>query len=192
MEQLNDYSVAIDQVESIDQLEMMELTKEKRKQREDLLDVAEIAELRSGNGALGWIASQTRPDVAFYTSKIAQAMGMPRIKDVLLYNKAVRLLKESRDEKLYFVAGIDYDSAEIVGFSDAAFANVDDAKLGADVRSQCGNCVVLAAPGLSEGSVASHVLMWESSSAKRVVRSTLAAEAYAASETAEALSLIHI
>ncbi len=75
-------------------------------------------------------------------------------------------------------------------FSDAAFANADDAKLGADVRSQCGNCVVLAAPGLSDGSVASHVLMWESSSAKRVVRSTLAAEAYAASETAEALSWI--
>ena len=190
VEQLNDYSAAIDQVESIDQLEMMELTKEKRKQREDLLDAAEIAELRSGNGALGWIARQTRPDVAFYTSKIVQAMGMPRVKDVLLYSKAVQLLKESRDEKLYFVAGIDYDSAEIVGFSDAAFANVDDAKLGADVRSQCGNCVVLAAPGLSEGSVASHVLMWESSSAKRVVRSTLAAEAYAASETAEALSWI--
>ena len=33
-----------------------------------------------------------------------------------------------------------------------------------------------------------HTLMWESSSAKRVVRSTLAAEAYAASEAAEALA----
>ena len=115
---------------------------------------------------MGWIARQARPDVAFYTSKIAQAMGMPRVKDVLLYSKAVQLLKESRDEKLYFVAGIDYGSAEIIGFCDTAFANVDDAKLGADVRSQCGNCVVLAAPGPVEGSVASHVLMWESSSAK--------------------------
>eukprot|EP00969_Alexandrium_andersonii_P068549 3024170-Alexandrium_andersonii.AAC.1 len=36
--------------------------------------------------------------------------------------------------------------------------------------------------------VAAHSLLWESSSAKRVVRSTLAAEAYAASEAMDALS----
>ena len=110
VEQLDDYSVAIDQVESIDQLEAIDLTKEKRKQHDDLLDAAEISELRSGNGALGWVARQTRPDVAFYTSKIAQAMGMPRVKDVLLYNKAVHLLKESRDEKFLFMTGIGYAS----------------------------------------------------------------------------------
>ena len=153
-----------------------------------MLDADEVSELRSGNGALGWVARQSRPDAAFHTSKVAQAMGMPRVKDILLYNKAVHMLKESRDQKLTFAAGIDYSSAELVAFSDAAFANVDDDRLGSDVRSQCGVCVLLASPGIADGPVIAHTLLWESSSAKRVVRSTLAAEAYAASEAAEALA----
>ena len=124
VEQHDDFSVTIDQVESIDQLETIDLTKEKRKDPEIALDAAEISELRSGNGALGWVARQTRPDVAFYTSKIAQSMGMPRVKDILAYNKAVHMLKESRDQKLIFAAGITYDSAELVAFCDAAFANI--------------------------------------------------------------------
>jgi len=188
VEQHDDYSVSIDQVESIDSLETIDLPKDKRKNTETLLDAAEISELRSGNGALGWIARQSRPDVAFHTSKIAQSMGMPRVRDVLLYNKAVHMLKESRDHKFDFAAGLDYDTAEIVAFSDASFANIDDEKLGQDVRSQCGVCALLVSPNIASGPVVAHILLWESSSSKRVVRSTLAAEAYAASEAAEALA----
>ena len=69
----------------------------------------------------------------------------------------------------------------------AAIANVDDPQLGDSVRNQCGVHVALASPGVMGAPVTAHTLLWESSSAKRVVRSTLAAEAYAASETMEAL-----
>ena len=186
--QAKDFSITIYQVESIDQLETMDLPKERRKNPQSLLDAMEISELRSANGALGWVARQSRPDVAFHTSKIAQGMGMPKVKDILLYNKAVHMLKESRDHKLVFAAGVNYADAELVAFCDAAFANIDDHKLGDDVRSQCGVHVVLASPGIADGPVVCHTLLWESSSAKRVVRSTLAAEAYAASEAAEALA----
>ena len=182
------FVITIDQVESIDQLETIDLPKIRRQDPHALLDAAEISELRSANGALGWVARQSRPDVAFHTSKVAQAMGMPKVKDILLYNKAVLMLKESRDQKLVFCDGVNYADAELVAFCDAAFANVDDPKLGDDVRSQCGVHIVLVSPGIGDGPVASHTLLWESSSAKRVVRSTLAAEAYAASEAAEALA----
>ena len=113
--------MTIDQVESVDALETIDLTKEKRKDPLTVLDAAEISELRSANGALGWIARQSRPDVAFYTSKVAQAMGQPKVQDVLFYNKAVHMLKESRDHRLIFATGVDYDQADLVAFSDTAF-----------------------------------------------------------------------
>ena len=190
VEQHDDFSVSLDQVESIDSLETIDITKEKRKNPDTLLDASEVSELRSGNGALGWIARQSRPDIAFHTSKIAQSMGMPRVSDILLYNKAVHMLKETRDQKFNFVTGLDYNTAEIVTFSDAAFANIDDDKLGRDVRSQCGVVALIVSPNILNEPVVAHILLWESSSSKRVVRSTLAAEAYAASEAAEALAWI--
>ena len=49
-------------------------------------------------------------------------------------------------------------------------------------------CSALASPGIAARPVLSHILLWESSSAKRVVHSTLAAEAYAASGAAEAIA----
>eukprot|EP00969_Alexandrium_andersonii_P333930 14757678-Alexandrium_andersonii.AAC.1 len=89
------------------------------------------------------------------------------------------MLKESREQKISFVGGLDYEQAELVAFYDAAFANVDDPKLGDSVRSQCGIHVMLASPGAMGAPVAADSLLWEPHSAKRVVRSTLAAEAYA-------------
>ena len=110
--------------------------------------------------------------------------------DLDLLNKAVHMLKETRDQKFNFVTGLDFNTAEIVTFSDAAFANIDDDKLGRDVRSQCGVVALIVSPNILNEPVVAHILLWESSSSKRVVRSTLAAEAYAASEAAEALAWI--
>eukprot|EP00969_Alexandrium_andersonii_P142360 6294523-Alexandrium_andersonii.AAC.1 len=68
------------------------------------------------------------------------------------------MLKESREQKISVVGGLDYEQAELVAFCDAAFANVDDPKLGDSVRSQCGVRVALASLGVMGAPVAAHSL----------------------------------
>ena len=83
-------------------------------------------------------------------------------------------------------AGLGAD-VSILAWADASFANVEG------VRSQCGHITSLTrSPRLySEGRFDTGcIILWQSSTVKRVVRSTLAAEAYGISEGIETVQWV--
>ena len=106
-------------------------------------------------------------------SLASQAMGNPKVKDVIDLNKAVKMLKESADFKWRFKPSeITLDNCVVFVCADSSFANVEGHK------SQCGFVMGLTLETIPNGEL--HpvmILETSSSSIKRVCRSTLAAEA---------------
>lgn len=121
---------------------------------------------------MGWIARQTRPDVMVNVSIASQSMGHPCVRDVIELNKAVKMLKESADFKWCFKpSAITLENCVVFVCADSSFANTEG------LKSQCGYIVGLTLPELKYGKE-TPVLILEanSTSIKRVCRSTLAAE----------------
>ncbi|CAE7470653.1 RE1, partial [Symbiodinium pilosum] len=140
-------------------------------------------------GQMGWVVRQSRPDLMVNVSMAAQAMGAPRVKDVVALNKAVKLLKDSSEHKWCFKKpSFKLEEAVVFSFADSSFANVEGGK------SQCGYVVGLTTKDIFDGDlVPILVLETYSGSIKRVCRSTLAAEAngfLAGAEAAEYLRML--
>lgn len=82
----------------------------------------EISALRAVNGALGWISSQSRPDLAVQTSLSQQSFPAPTIQNSLSANQAVRRCRQQSDLVIR-VPFIEPSKLTICFWSDAAFAN---------------------------------------------------------------------
>ena len=182
-------TVTIEQVDAIETLEYQVLEKNRRKDVNSLLTEAEKTDFRALIGSMGWISRQTRPDVMVNVSMASQTLGRPRIRDVVELNKAVKMLKESADEKWRFVPSeLNLNNSIIFVCADSSFANVEGTK------SQCGYVVGLSLPTIKDGQPTPvMILETTSSSIKRVCRSTLAAESNAflmAVESADYISSI--
>ena len=133
----------------------------------------EVASLRAVNGALGWLSSQTRPDLAIQTSMSQQAFPQPSVQDLLQANQAVRRARQHADMKLT-VPYISPAELTVAFWSDAAFANHVDHK------TQGGWLVALTSKSLSKGSdVPMSCLSWKSYRLPRVVSSTMGGESQA-------------
>ena len=151
-----------------------------------LITEDERSEYRSAVGKLMWIQGQSRPDLSFGSSKCAQATTRATVADARFVDQVIVRTKENKDYSLLFPRGaVDMRRTAIVAYGDTAFANMDDA------NSQCGFTATLVdartavagtAPNENTGRIP---LFWRSATIKRKVRSTMAAEAYAISETAE-------
>ena len=138
------------------------------------LNDAEVSVLRSVNGKLSWAARQGRPDVLFLVSLLQQSMKKPCVKQLRIANQVIRLLK--KDQPLRFVhLGCELDQLIFVVASDGAYGTMPDGK------SQQGWIVGLAHPAIKEGCAKMNLVEWQSSSCKRIVRSSMAIEASAAS-----------
>ena len=140
---------------------------------------------RSIVGQLLYLATWTRPDVAFGISKAAQTITAATVAYLQHLNKLVQDTKARRHVAVVLRRGtVDLKSCTMVAHGDSAFANMEGEK------SQCG--VTISA--IMEKDVEEYhngrcdrgwPMSWTSSTIKRVVRSTLAAEAYAVSEAGE-------
>eukprot|EP00435_Cladocopium_sp_Y103_P026045 s2476_g6.t1 len=128
----------------------------------------EMTELRSVGGCLHWLVGQTRPDLAAGTSLYMS--GQPTVDSLQQLNKLLKEAKATEDWSLTF-RPVPLETARIIVFSDASFANADG------LRSQAGYLVYLAGENACsiEGDAAS-LLDWRSHKIKRQCRSTLAAE----------------
>ena len=125
------------------------------------------------NGALGWISSQSRPDLAIQTSMSQQAFPNPTVQHLLAANQAVRRCTQQRGLQM----GVPYippDELALCLWSDAAFANTDDSK------TQGGWLLSLTSKRMSHGEdVPVHCMSWKSYKLPRVVASTVSGEAQA-------------
>eukprot|EP00435_Cladocopium_sp_Y103_P016924 s2219_g4.t1 len=130
----------------------------------------EIASLRAVNGALGWLSSQSRPDLSVQTSMSQQVFPNPTVQDLLQANQAVRRARQHADMTMR-VPYIPPDKLTVVFWSDAAFANH------VDHRTQGGWLLGLTSKDMSSGvDVPLSCIGWKSYRLPRVVSSTLGGE----------------
>lgn len=134
------------------------------------LSPKEMEEARGLLGGLGWAAKQTRPDACYGVSTLLSEISG---KDRSVAKRANALLGRIQDEQvtLRFPAQLDYDSAMLVVFTDASFANR------ADGFSQGGVIHALMNSNCLQGSESPIAFLeWSSHRVERVCRSTLSAE----------------
>ena len=141
---------------------------------ERLMTPEEIGVLRSAVGKLSWTARQGRPDIIFLVSFLQQSSKEPHLKLFRMVNTAIKALK--KNVELRFVRlGCDLEKVLFVVSSDGAYGTMPDGK------SQQGWLVGIANPDIKEGGARMNLIEWQSTSCKRVVRSSMAIEASAAS-----------
>ena len=129
-----------------------------------LLEKEEMTLLRRLTGKINWAASQTRPDLSYTVVELSTKFKKGELEDLKKANKAIIRLASSPTKVLFpKISG----SLKIVVYSDAAFQNLPD-----QISSGRGHIVMLAGSG---GRTAP--LGWTSNKVRRVVHSTVAAEA---------------
>ena len=138
-------------------------------------------ELRHTSGQLNWVATQSRPDLAYDNCVIGNSITKAEAKDAQRANKTVRKAK-GQEVSLHYPTGLLLRSCRIIGFCDASFANLPD-------RGSQGAFIIF----LCDDNGLTCVISWQSRRVRRTVNSTLAAECLAAVEAAEAcIYLRHI
>ena len=138
------------------------------------LTEAQVTDLRSAVGKLSWAARQSRPDVLFLVSWLQQSFSDPQVKHLRQVNTVIKALK--KELPLRFVhLGCPLEEAIFVISSDGAYGSMPGG------RSQQGWLVGLANPAIKDGGARMNLIEWQSTSCKRVVRSSMAIEACAAS-----------
>ena len=74
-------------------------------------------------GKLNWIASQSRPDIAFGLCMLSSTMKNPKIENVLLANKLLRKVKE-QPLRINFRNLSDLGNIQLICFSDTSLADL--------------------------------------------------------------------
>jgi hypothetical protein len=147
---------------------------------EILLTPEEISDYKSCIGTCQYAASKVRLDVAAGTS-LAQR-GHPTHKELHEANSMLRYLKANKSVGIVFEPiPLDPKLAVYVGYGDSSWANALDCK------SQTGSLIILARRECLSGTAPGSIHASQSHRTKRVVRSTLAAEAEAADNTVDRL-----
>lgn len=168
--------IHVDQFAYINDISLLDLPSNKSSL--DSLDKKEIRSLRLTCGQLNWISSQTRPDIAYESCELSTSIKNATVSNMLYANKVIRKLKNDFVKLRYSSLG-DLSCAKLICFSDASFANLQDA------GSQGGNIVLLQ--GQNGNCVP---LTWQSRKIRRVVKSTLAAETLSLLECAESAFML--
>ena len=170
---------------------------------------------RSLLGALSWLSSQSRPDLACGVALSQQLQRAPSVEDVRFVNRLTARAKEHREYGVY-LRRVPLHRAVFLAYHDAGWANADleeaeeDFQLepeeinqgaildfytdkprqpkrsGSKVASQIGHLIMLFPMEVLDGEHArGSTLEWRSQSCKRVCRSTFGAETMAAAEGLE-------
>ncbi len=166
-------SIIIDQSQYVQDIEVCTISAERSTQKQEPLNGNETTLLREIVGRLNWAAQGTRPDIYFDMVDLSTRMNKATVSDLCRAVKTVRKLKESES----FIMLNKLSSPEdwrLVVFSDASHANLSDG------AGSMGAYVLL----LVEGNRCCPIA-WRAAKIKRVVRSTIAAEALSLLEAIE-------
>ncbi len=143
--------------------------------------------LRSIIGKSAWTAHGTMPQIAFHVSEAQQKLAEPVVRQVLeanaLLRKAKKIEKKSGTIKIPMV---DLKNACMVAFSDTRLGNMPQH------GSQAGCLILVAEKSCVRAPAKTAVLFWASHRIKRVVKSTLAAEAAALSDAQDQLEYARV
>ena len=143
-----------------------------RKHDKDLICTNKEKEMYRGLvGQLGWLCTNSRPDLSFDVLELSCKVNSPKIGDLIDANKCLKkaCMFES---SMYFPKLNDLNNCKIIVYSDASHANLPNGV------SSAGGFIIFLAD--NKGNVCP--LYWESRKIRRVVKSTLAAETLAAAD----------
>ena len=181
------FQITYSQKEYAENIRPISVSKERSKKPWLAATEKEISALRAVNGALGWLSTQTRPDLSVQTSLSQQCFPNPTVYDLLQANQAVRRARQQSDFKIT-VPFIPLHELTLCFWSDAAFANTTE------LKTQGGWVVAFTSNRMSKGvDVPVYCFAWKSYKLPRVVSSTLSGEAPAfatASGVCEWISLM--
>ena len=174
----NSLEISFAQKEYAEHIQPIRISKERSKKPWLIANPQEVSALRAVNGALSWLSTQTRPDLAVQTSQSQQCFPQPTVQDLLQANQAVRRARQQSDLKIH-VPYINPEELTLCFWSDAAFANTDE------LKTQGGWLVGFTSDRMRQGTdVAVHCFAWKSYRLPRVVSSTMGGEAQAFSTAA--------
>ena len=174
-------------------IEEIPLSKERKLELQAAATATEFSDNRSALGALGWLTTQTRPDLAAGVAMAQRTQNRPLVMDLIETNRLIKLARK------YSEVGLEFPALKgpicMVTYHDASWANADESSdslvgrlvesaMGRSdkssrpkVRSQAGYASFIAEAGVLRGDKARCCLVdWRSATIKRVCRSTLAAE----------------
>ena len=145
---------------------------ENKRDRERKLNKGEQSLFRAMCGQLNWIASQSRPDIAYDVCQLSTRLNSATVDDFLRANKVIRKVKQRNVVLMYQQLE---QPIKLLGFCDASYANLKDGS------SQGGFIIFLMG---KDNKVSP--LCWSSRKLRRVCRSTIAAETMALLDVSEA------
>lgn len=163
--QLHD-GILLDQDRYVDSINQQLIDLGRLKFKQEPLKSTEITQLRMMAGKLNWLVHGSRPDMAFELVEISMKFKQGTVADLLRAEKALRRLRDFKCKVFFPRLGL-RQCWRLVVFTDASHANLSDG------ISSMGAYVVF----LIGENKRCCPLVWNASKIKRVVRSTLAAEA---------------
>ena len=172
--QTKDFEIQVSMRRYIEEkLKPVTLAKDRLKDKTSKLTEQEITWLRGMGGSLLWIGKEARPDVgAACTMAMAWTAAGPTVENILMANKTVAELKQTKDAFLR-VLPIPTNAGLWVTVADASMANVEN-------KSQGGFLLAFACKTIMDGALADFSInSWRSHKLRRVVKATLGSEALA-------------
>ena len=194
-----DYSVALDQHEYVQQLKVEDFGSGRRAPgRTDAeegsssghgsakLGPRDLRHLRGANGALQWLVTNSRIDLAARVSISASAVSDPRAEHLSEAHKILRQAHRYSDVPMV-IQSIPLAELRFVVFHDAGWG------VRPDDSSQGGYIVLATSASLLSGQEALvSVIDWKSWKLKRMARSSLASEAQAQADAVDSLNFIRL
>ena len=168
--------ISMDQYDFMDKIEINKLNSEKALNKTNLLNTAEQTLFRKLVGKINWAVQGSRPDLAFEVIYLSTKLKQATIGDLIRGMKQVNRLKDV--QLVLKFPSLNWKSSELklVLFTDASLGNINDG------IGSVGAYIIW----LMDGSGYCSPITWQANKIKRVVRSTIAAEALSLQEGLEA------
>lgn len=147
-----------------------------RSQTDPTLTAEELTEFRSCCGSLQWLAGQTRPDIIASAVSLSSKGLETKVDDLKRLYRLMSYVKATSDLGITLKPIKLNSETVIVSCGDCSWANAEG------MKSQEGIIVVLSSKDCLEGQARCIPMDWKTCRTPRVVRSTLAGEAYAADD----------
>ena len=186
LEQLPDSSIRASQADYVHRILPIDIGKPRREQASSPVTDSEKSKLRGLVGSLQYAVTHTRPDLAAKLGEVQTDMSNPTVQTLMQCNKVLREAQEHSDVQICF-RSIPMSQVTHVSFGDASFASPKQ------LNSFQGTLICATTVDLQENREAPiSPLSWSSKKIARVVRSTLSAEAYSMSRSADRLGWLRL
>ena len=169
--------ILVSQLGYADQITPIDIDKTRLNKNTLPINDKEKQQLRTVCGQLLWVATQTRPDVAYATCFASNTVTNGTIADVKMVNKTVKFLQKNPLTVKFKKLAL--EESVFVVFCDASYGNLRDGS------SQGGFIIFLVS---LTGKCCP--ITWQSRKIRRVCKSTLAAESWAMIEAVESCELV--